>query len=572
MTIAQMFKTYKWWTALLVILGLGASGLALFVPKMAARAIDAGDLTGWSPTLTLLVIIAAATFITVLTQIFVSNYLSEKIALDLRGKLIKKISHQSFQYIDESTPGQLQTVLTSDVEAVKAIISQGFVTLFGALITLFGAMVFLLSTNLRLGLYTVAIIPFLALAFGLIFKSVGKLFQQAQENIQSIYAAINETITGSGLVRVLNGEHEEVKKFRVINEQARTIGFGIVAGFSALIPIIVLLSNAANMIIIWFGGNRVMEGTMTLGDFSAFLSYSAMFIWPIFVLGFVGPAISRGFISLKRINGVIDAPIVEETGTITDAIRGDIEFKDVSLTYKTADGADKSVLKNISFKINANTKNAIVGPTAAGKSQLFYLMSGLIRPTAGEILIDGKPVGEYNINSLLKHIGLVFQESVLFNTTLRENISFSGEAQNNEDVFNKAIETAELANLIKELPNGLNTIVSERGTSLSGGQKQRLMLARALAVNPQILLLDDFTARVDQNTEALILGNVNKNFPNATLVSITQKVELIKNYDQIIVLMEGEIVGTGTHEELLKDSFEYKQIFESQKTTETMKS
>lgn len=572
MSFGQILKTYKWWTILTILLGFAATGLSLLVPKLAATAIDSGNFSAWSGTLTLLVIIAVSAFFVIITQIFVSNYLSEKVALDLRAKLIKKISHQSFQYIDDSTPGQLQTVLTSDVEAVKAIIIQGFVTLVSAILTLIGAIIFLLNTNVRLALYTISIIPLLILVFAIIFKSVNKLFQQNQENIQNIYANINETVTGSALIRILYGASEEIRKFKVINEKSKKTGYGIVKSFSLLIPAIVLLANVVNIIIIWFGGKQVISGTMSLGDFSAFLSYSAMFIWPIFVLGFVGPAVSKGLVSLKRINEVVDADIREETGTFEGPIKGDIEFKNVSLTYKTAGGSDKKVLKNISFKINAKSKNAIVGPTAAGKSQLFYLMSGLIQPTEGEIYIDNRPISEYKIQNLLSQIGLVFQESILFNTSFRENVAFTGDMENNQDVFNKAMETSELTQLVKELPDGLNTIVSERGTSLSGGQKQRLMLARALAVNPQILLLDDFTARVDQNTEALILSNVSKNFPNVTLVSITQKVEPIKNYEQIIVLMEGEIVGTGTHEQLLKDCFEYKQIFESQRSTDTLKS
>ena len=441
MTFGQLLKTYKWWTALTVVLGFIATGLSLLVPKLAAKAIDTGNFFSWSPTLTTLVIIAASAFIVIIIQIFTSNYLSEKVALDLRNQLIKKISQQSFQYIDESTPGQLQTIFTSDIEAVKAIIVQGFVTLLSALLTLIGAIIFLLNTNLRLALYTISIIPLLAIAFALIFGSIGKLFQAAQENIQSIYANINETITGSALIRVLHGGFEEVKKFKVVNEKAREIGFSIVKGFALLIPIVVLLANSANLIIIWFGGNQVVNGTMSLGDFSAFLSYSAMFFWPIFVLGFVGPAISRGLVSLKRINEVIAAPIREESGTYEGDIQGDIEFKNVSLTYKTENGSEKNVLKNISFKIKAKTKNAIVGPTAAGKSQLFYLMSGLIVPTEGEILIDNRPLSEYKISSLLKHIGLVFQDSILFNTSFRENVAFSTDSESNREIFNKAIET-----------------------------------------------------------------------------------------------------------------------------------
>jgi ATP-binding cassette subfamily B protein len=278
--------------------------------------------------------------------------------------------------------------------------------------------------------------------------------------------------------------------------------------------------------------------------------------------------ISRGFVSLRRIAEVTDSPVAPEQGVLVDSLKGDIEFRNVSLTYKTAAGEEKTVLKDVSFTINAKTKTAIVGPTAAGKTQLFYLMSGLAEPTSGDILIDGKPIRDYNINSLLKHIGLVFQDSILFNTTLRDNIAFTNKTD--DATLQKALETSELGTLVKELPKGLDTMVSERGTSLSGGQKQRLMLARALAVEPQILLLDDFTARVDQATESLILGNVAKNYPGVTLISITQKIDPIKDYHKIIVLMEGEMVATGTHDELLQSSFEYNQIYQSQMSTEAL--
>lgn len=570
MSFFKLIKSYSGLTIITTILGLGTNILALWIPKLAAKAIDSDMHNFWSSTGIIFLYISIGTLILALLQVYVSTYVSEKVALDLRGMLIKKVSKQSFQYIDESTPGKLQTILTSDVDAVKSVISQGFVTLLGAALTLIGSAIFLLTTNLKLGLYVIAVIPFLLLAFVIIFGKVTKLFHKAQENLQSINARINETIVGSSLIRVLYGKEEEINKFKHINDTTRDTGLSIVNSFAALIPVITLLANATILIILWFGGKQVIEKTMTLGDFSAFLSYSAMFIWPLFILSFVGTVISRGFVSLKRINDVLESPIRIETGEYNGPIRGDIEFKNVSLVYKTSDGVEKTILKNISFKIKAQTKNAIVGPTAAGKSQLFYLMSGLIQPTTGNIYIDDRPISEYNISSLLTHIGLVFQDSILFNSTLRENIAFTDVISKDESAIKKALETAELSNLIEDLPDGLETFVSERGTSLSGGQKQRLMLARALSISPQILLLDDFTARVDQHTERKILSNVSNNYPNTTLISITQKVEPIMHYEQIIVLMEGEIVGIGNHHDLLQNSFEYRQIYESQMSTETL--
>jgi len=237
-----------------------------------------------------------------------------------------------------------------------------------------------------------------------------------------------------------------------------------------------------------------------------------------------------------------------------------VEMKDISVSF-----GEKPVLKDVSFSIKPGTRTAIIGPTAAGKTQLLYLLTGLIKPNSGTITFDGIDLNEYDKTTFQHQIGFVFQDSVLFNLTLRENIAFN---ENVTDEFlAKAIETSELKDFIDLLPQGLDTIVSERGTSLSGGQKQRIMLARALALNPKILLLDDFTARVDTQTEQKILDNIERNYPDLTLLSVTQKIASVENYRQIILLEEGEILAIGTHENLMKTSPEYVQIFNSQRST-----
>ncbi|HQU53749.1 MAG TPA: ABC transporter ATP-binding protein, partial [Saprospiraceae bacterium] len=211
------------------------------------------------------------------------------------------------------------------------------------------------------------------------------------------------------------------------------------------------------------------------------------------------------------------------------------------------------------------TTLAVIGPTAAGKTQLLYLLTGLLPPTSGKIYFDGHELESYVKEEFYRQVGFVFQDSILFNMSIRENIAFSNEVT--DELLEKAIVTAELREFINSLPDKLDTIVSERGTSLSGGQKQRLMLARALAINPRILLLDDFTARVDTSTETRILKNLRQNYPGITLISVTQKIATAELFDQIIVLMEGEIVARGVHQDLLKESLEYVQIYNSQQST-----
>jgi ATP-binding cassette subfamily B protein len=337
----------------------------------------------------------------------------------------------------------------------------------------------------------------------------------------------------------------------------------VVTFFSALIPVITLLAEAAVLVVLWFGGGKVMAGTLSLGEMSAFFSYTSVFIWPFFVFSFSSTYISKAQVSLKRIGEVLEAPSEKNEDEVSDSskIEGHIVFKNVSLRY-----GEKEILKNISFEIQPHTKTAILGPTGAGKTELFYLMTGLAVPSGGEISIDGKDIAKWSQEALFSKMGMVFQDSILFNTTLKENILFKQGAD--EAHLPTALSVAELEGLVKELPEGTETNISERGINLSGGQKQRLMLARALAINPSVLFLDDFTSRVDAGTEERILSNITKHFPGVTLVSITQKIEPIKEYDHIIVLMEGELIAQGKHEELLSSSLEYRQVFESQQSTE----
>lgn len=270
--------------------------------------------------------------------------------------------------------------------------------------------------------------------------------------------------------------------------------------------------------------------------------------------------IARASASYQRIHNTLISPDFVDPGTVSKELEGNIQLKNVSVFY-----GENPALKNVSFKINGGTKTAIIGPTAAGKTQLFYLLTTLIKPNEGGVFYDDVNITDYKKDSLLKQIGLVFQDSIIFNLSLRENIAFNSQVTDAD--LQKAINTAELNDFINTLPGGLDTIVSERGTSLSGGQKQRIMLARALAINPKILLLDDFTARVDTLTEQKILNNVKHNYPDITLVSITQKIDPIKDYDQIIVIMEGDLIASGKHEYLMQRSPEYVQIYRSQKST-----
>jgi ATP-binding cassette subfamily B protein len=264
--------------------------------------------------------------------------------------------------------------------------------------------------------------------------------------------------------------------------------------------------------------------------------------------------------SYMRLSAVLMAPDRRKIGGLQSTLRGELAMTNVSLAF-----GEKQVLKNVSFRASPGTTTAIIGPTAAGKTQMLYVLIGLLQPTSGSVTYDGESLDAYDKEALHRQVGFVFQDSIIFNMTVRENIAFSADIPDED--LQKAIAAAELHDFIKTLPQGLDTVVSERGSSLSGGQKQRVMLARALALNPKILLLDDFTARVDNTTERAILRNIQEQYPGITLVSVTQKIASVENYDQIILLMEGEVLATGTHPELMETSPEYVQIYDSQRST-----
>ena len=560
--IFKILKPYSGMITLLLVLAFLSNGLNLLIPKIIQFGIDDFSKGQLDMAKIITWFSAAAILIFILTylQSIIQTFASEKVARDMRKNLALKISEQDYAYIQDATPGKLLTNLTSDVDAIKMFVSQAIVSIVSSVVLIIGASILLLNINLKLGLIVLLIIPIIATTFFVVFKKVKTLFRKTQEVIDWLNKVINESILGAALIRVLNAQFTEYNKFMDANSEAKNLGLSILRLFATLIPIIVLTSNLARLTVLALGGHFVISGSMTLGEFAAFNSYIAILIFPIIMIGFMSNVIARATASYQRIVHTLETPDFVDQGTVSKQLDGNIKLEGISVYY-----GENPALKNISFSVKAGTRTAIIGPTAAGKSQILNLLTTLIKPTEGDIFYDGINIEEYSRDSLLSQIGLVFQDSILFNLSLRENIAFNSDV--NPDDLQKAIETAELDEFIKSLPEGLDTLVSERGSSLSGGQKQRIMLARALAINPKILLLDDFTARVDALTEKRISENVKRNYEGITLVSVTQKIDPVKDYDQIIVIMEGELIAKGTHDYLIQNSPEYVQIYQSQKST-----
>jgi ATP-binding cassette subfamily B protein len=557
----SLLKPYKFLLFLLLVFTVIGNSFNLVVPKIISSAIDTYKNGSFILNHLILefLIIAILIFIFTYLQNIVQVYVSERVARDVRNDLTAKISTQQYSYIERITPAKLLTNLTSDVDAIKSFVSTAIASIIASVFLIIGATVLLILIDWKLAIAVLTIVPFIAITFFYVLSKVRKLFLESQKAIDWLNKVISESILGSALIRLLNSKDIEYEKFLLASTEAKRISLNILALFASLIPVITFFTNLATLVIVVLGGHFVIEGHMSLGNFTAFNSYLAILIFPILIIGFMTNVIASARASYGRISEVLYAPEEKKSGLLKAVLRSDIEVNNVTVLF-----GQKMALKDISFSVKAGSKTAIIGPTAAGKTQLLYLLTGLLTPTEGTINIDGRNINEYDKESLHSQIGFVFQDSILFNLSLRENIAFSNLAK--DEFLNKAIETAELRDFIDTLPNKLDTIVSERGTSLSGGQKQRIMLARALALNPKILLLDDFTSRVDNKTESKILSNITKNYPKLTLISVTQKIQSIEHYDQIILLMEGELLAKGTHQELMDSSPEYVQIYDSQKS------
>ncbi len=561
-TLMSILMPYRGLIILLVIFTLVWNAINLLIPKIISNGIDSYSGVDFSLMNVVIEFFFASLFIFIFLyfQNLLQVYISEKVAKNLRTQMIEKISYEDYNYVQKVTQAKLLTNLTSDVDGVKMFVSQAISSIISSIFLIIGTSILLFSINWELTLAVLLVLPIIWGAFFIVFGKVRVLFKINQENIDRLNKTINESILWSTLVRILNSQAFEYDKFLEINEKTKQNSLKILRLFAILMPIITFTVNIAILIILMLWWHYVIIESMTLWDFTAFNTYLSILIFPVMILGFMSSLIAQATASFERISEVLYLDNKKITGTMKKDMTWDIKVANLNLQFW-----DKMTLKNINFSIKPHSKTAIIWPTAAGKSQLLYILTWLLEPTSGSVKYENIELKDFDRESLSSQVGFVFQDSNLFQLTLRENIAFSPDVSDED--LQKAIETSELKNFIETLPEKLDTLVSERWTSLSWGQKQRIMLARALSIQPKILFLDDFTARLDTKTEKKILENISKNYPDITIVSVTQKIDPIKNYDQIILIMEWEILAMGTHKELMSKVPEYVQIYNSQLST-----
>ena len=546
---------------------LVVTGANLYSPQLVRLLIDEGiTAKSWDGILIStggLLVIAVIRGVFNFLQGYWSEQVSQNVAYDLRNDVYSKLANLSFSYHDQHQTGQLMTRVTSDVEAIRLFFAQGFLQLISALLTLIGSAVVLFMTEWRLALASLSTIPVMAIIFALLFVRLFPRFRAMQRKLGSLNTILQENIAGIRVVKAFAAESYELKRYSEGNEDLYEESISMVRLFSFGFPLVFFLANMGTLIVIWYGGNLVISNELSLGTLVAFNTYLAFLLMPVFQLGFISQLLSRASASSERLYEIIDAE-----SEVTDhpnakalpVIKGHLRFDDVHFRYA---GAEEEVLKGVSFEAQPGQQVAILGMTGSGKSTVINLIPRFYDVMAGSVQIDGHDVREIKLESLRSQIGIVLQETTLMSGTIRENIAFGSSNATDEEV-EQAAKAAQAHSFILQQPKGYQTTIGERGVGLSGGQKQRIAIARALLVDPRILIFDDSTSAVDAETEFQIQEALNHLLAGRTAFVIAQRISTVRNADLILVLDQGQIVAQGTHEELMEESAIYAEILGSQ--------
>jgi ATP-binding cassette subfamily B multidrug efflux pump len=497
------------------------------------------------------------------TQGYWSEKASQNVAFDVRNALFDKIQSLSFSYHDRAQTGQLMTRLTSDVEMVRQFTGMGLFQFINALVMLFGSAVLLLIMNWRLALIALAVIPLMALIVGRFMMVIRPLFGQVQARLGALNTVLQENLAGVRVVKAFAREPFEADRFRTANQAYLKINLQTVRAFSTNFPLFFLMFNLGTLSIVWFGGNMVISDALSLGELAAFMTYLNFMIFPMMMIGMLSAMTARATASARRIFEILDAQseVVDSPGAVPlPPIHGRVAFEDVSFRYV---GGERDTLSQVSFVAEPGQTVAILGATGSGKSTIINLIPRFYDISEGQVTLDGHDIRDVTLDSLRSQIGIVLQETTLFSGIIRDNIAYGRPNASDQEVI-EAAKAAQAHEFIMEMPEGYRTRVGERGVGLSGGQRQRIAIARALLIDPRILILDDSTSSVDAETEYQIQQALERLMVGRTSFVIAQRISTVRNAELILVLDQGRLAGMGTHKALLAESPLYAEILYSQ--------
>jgi ATP-binding cassette, subfamily B, multidrug efflux pump len=564
--VFSYLKTYRVAIAAALFLTLAELAVELLQPLIMAKIIDDGILKGdldvvkhWG---TVMFGLALAAFAAGIANSFFSAHVSQSYGFDIRSRVFEKVQSFSFVNFNKFPASSLITRMTHDVTQLQNTVFMSLRIMLRAPLLLAGGVIMSLFVNWKLAMVLVVALPFLLFFLRWVLQTAGSMFRDVQDKLDGVNRVMRENLMGMRLIKAFLRRDHESARFEDASDDLKAQTVSSLRLIEVSIPVLLFVMNAGILFILWFGSRQVNLGAIEVGEVVAIVNYSFRISSVLTIISFIIMAFSRAKASAQRIGEVLDTEIdlveSEDADHSLSVQKGNIEYKNVSFRYPDSEAL---VLQNVSFSVKSGETLAILGSTGSGKTSLFQLIPRLYDVTDGEVLIDGKNVKSYPIETLRKAIGVVPQEAVLFTGTVHENIGWGKEEATEEEII-QAAKDAQIHETVMKLPNQYETRVGQRGVNLSGGQKQRLSIARALVRKPKILMLDDSTSALDLKTEAKLLTALKKY--SCTTFIITQKISTAMEADHILLLDDGRVEAWGTHTELLENSPLYVKIVQSQ--------
>ncbi|MFF3401278.1 ABC transporter ATP-binding protein [Streptomyces sp. NPDC002659] len=560
---------YRQPITLLVVLQLLQTSATLYLPTLNADIIDNGVVRGNTGyILRLGALMIAVSIVQVLCNIgavYIGAQTAAALGRDVRAAVFDRVQSFSAREVGHFGAPSLITRTTNDVQQVQMLVLMAFTLMVSAPIMCVGGIIMALGQDVPLSAVLLAVVPVLGIAVSLIVKKMRPLFRTMQERLDTVNRVLREQITGNRVIRAFVRDEYEAGRFRGANNELTDVSLSTGRLMALMFPTVMTVVNVSSIAVVWFGAHRVDSGAIQIGALTAFLAYLMQIVMAVMMATFMFMMVPRAEVCAERIEEVLDtrSSVIPPIKAVRELLsHGHLEVRAVEFRYP---GAEESVLRDVTLLARPGETTAIIGSTGSGKSTLLGLVPRLFDATDGEVLVDGVDVRDLDPALMAKTVGLVPQRPYLFSGTVATNLRYGKPDASDEELW-QALEVAQAADFVRELEGGLNAPIAQGGTNVSGGQRQRLAIARTLVQRPEIYLFDDSFSALDYATDAALRGALARETSEATVVIVAQRVSTIREADRIVVLDEGQVVGTGSHHELMESNETYREIVLSQLT------